>query len=259
MKSIKKMALVLAIVMAMVSVQSIAFAAGTEEEPTAHTQAALGRVTNFKAVAKSTTTISLTWTKAAGVTKYILYRSTSRSGNYSNIGTLRSTITSFSDMGLSAGRTYYYKLVPYQNATKGVTSSIVSAKTKSAAPQKQKPSFTVFVPSETKQDTFRLGLILTNYGTKDIIVRPTNAWLEDDDYASFNRNLTLTNFYEQPISSQVIKPGEAQAEYIHFYVSYPAWPTWYDRYSTIYFDFDYDGARYQCEASSYYGSYYSAY
>ncbi len=257
MKSIGKMALVLAIVMAMVGFQSIALAAGTAEEPTAHTQAALGRVTNFKAVAKSTTTIELTWTKAAGATKYILYRSTSRSGNYSNIGTLKSTIASFADRGLSAGKTYYYKLVPYQNTTRGQTAGIVYATTKSVTPQKLEPKFSVFLSSETQPSVSVVGMVLTNKGTKDLIVKTINAWLKDDDYASYNRDLTLINQHMQPISSQVIQPG--QIGYVNFGVVSLAQTAWYDRYSKLYFDFDYDGARYQCEASSFYVVSYKAY
>ena len=66
-----------------------------------------------KPVVKATNTAStgrnkLSWSAIDGATKYYVYRSTSKSGTYSKIGT--ATGTSYTDTTAKAGKMYYYKV-----------------------------------------------------------------------------------------------------------------------------------------------------
>ncbi len=86
----------------------------------------VGRPTNFRALAVSTSQINLTWTAVSGATGYILYR------DNTVIATLAS-VTSFEDTGLNADTFYGYKLV----ATNGGAQSDpaqTNARTLPAAP-----------------------------------------------------------------------------------------------------------------------------
>ncbi|MFT3950988.1 MAG: leucine-rich repeat protein [Oscillospiraceae bacterium] len=75
---------------------------------------------NFKINPKNTTlTIAVgskkatvKWTKVSGATGYELYRSTSSAGTYTKIKT--TTTTSYTNTGLTKGKTYYYKIRTYQ-------------------------------------------------------------------------------------------------------------------------------------------------
>ncbi len=66
------------------------------------------RVTNLKAKPLSGRKFSLTWNKAAGAKKYVVYYATSKNGTYNKIGTFskNSLITT----NYTAGRTYYFKV-----------------------------------------------------------------------------------------------------------------------------------------------------
>lgn len=55
--------------------------------------------------------INLSWTSASGASGYTIYRSTSASGTFSIVG--NTTSTSFQNIGLKSGTTYYYKVRSY--------------------------------------------------------------------------------------------------------------------------------------------------
>ena len=62
-------------------------------------------------VAKSTNGVSVTWTKSAGATSYVVYRQTSVDGTWSAwqaVGTTKSTVNKFADKTAAAGTTYRY-------------------------------------------------------------------------------------------------------------------------------------------------------
>jgi fibronectin type 3 domain-containing protein len=67
--------------------------------------------TSVKAVSASYNSIKTTWGTVTGATSYRVYRSTSSTGIYSYVPT--ATSTSFTDTGLIAGTTYYYKVRAY--------------------------------------------------------------------------------------------------------------------------------------------------
>ena len=64
-------------------------------------------------IRKDTNTVTLNWTKIVGAKGYDVYRSNESNGVYKLIKTVAAVKTS--DTGLLAGRTYYYKIVPYVN------------------------------------------------------------------------------------------------------------------------------------------------
>ena len=82
----------------------------------------------------------VTWNKISGASGYEVYRATSKSGTYSKVKTITSGSTlSYTNTGLTTGKTYYYKVRAYRYVSgKKVYSSyssIVSAK-----PSLSKPS-----------------------------------------------------------------------------------------------------------------------
>lgn len=90
--------------------------------------------TGIMAEAKTITSATISWKPVYNVTGYYVYRSTSKSGTYKKVGSTFGT--SFTDKGLTKGKTYYYKVVGYVSANgKEVVSSYSSAASvKAAAP-----------------------------------------------------------------------------------------------------------------------------
>jgi hypothetical protein len=74
---------------------------------------------SVSAVANSSSRITVSWSSVSGATSYYLYRSTSYSGTYSYLTSTSST--SYTDTGLPANATYYYKVSAY-NSSYGETS-----------------------------------------------------------------------------------------------------------------------------------------
>lgn len=91
---------------------------------------------NVKAERAGYKTIKISWSKVYPATGYEIYRSKSgKSGTYSKIKTITKADTlSFSNTGLTAGKTYYYKVRAVSDAKKGSLSSY-----KSASPGLTKP------------------------------------------------------------------------------------------------------------------------
>jgi|GEM_PF-4872503 len=68
----------------------------------------------------SASSMTLTWTASPGVTGYIIYRSSSQTSGFTQVGT--STTASFTNTGLTTGTAYYYSVV----ATNSLSSSLTS-------------------------------------------------------------------------------------------------------------------------------------
>jgi fibronectin type 3 domain-containing protein len=86
-----------------------------------------------EAGAQSSSSISVSWSSVSGATSYRVYRSTSASGAYTEIGSLIGT--SYTDSsGLSPNTTYYYKVSAVNSAGEGSQSTYTSATTSSNAP-----------------------------------------------------------------------------------------------------------------------------
>lgn len=79
---------------------------------------------------KSSTAMTLSWDKIQDADGYQIYQSTSKSGSYSRIATVKGeTTTSYYSTGLKQNKTYYYKVRAYKGSTKYPFSSVMSAKT----------------------------------------------------------------------------------------------------------------------------------
>ncbi len=72
-----------------------------------------------------TNSVGLKWTAVAGASKYEVYRSTSKTGTYTKLGT--TTKTTYTDAKATAGKTYYYK-VKTIGKTSALNSSLSAAK-----------------------------------------------------------------------------------------------------------------------------------
>jgi fibronectin type 3 domain-containing protein len=87
--------------------------------------------TGVTATAQSSSSIRITWNSVSGASRYIIYRSSTASGSYSNVGYISST--SFTNTGLSADTTYYYRVSAENNNGESAQSSTVYAKTSTAS------------------------------------------------------------------------------------------------------------------------------
>ena len=88
---------------------------------------AVGTVLGYKAMALNGSSIRTTWNAATDATGYIVYRSFTASGGYSEVG--RTTECEYIDRGLAAETLYYYKIRPYNADGNGGYSGACSATT----------------------------------------------------------------------------------------------------------------------------------
>ena len=78
--------------------------------------------TNLIATVASPSQINLSWDAISGATSYYVYGATSSSGTYTNIATV--TTSSYTNTGLWAGTTYYYKVQAVNSAGSSSYSTI---------------------------------------------------------------------------------------------------------------------------------------
>lgn len=74
--------------------------------------------------------IKIKYSKVTGASGYYIYRSTSKSGNYSQIDTVKSgsTVTYTDTDAATNGKTYYYKVKAYSGSTTSANSAVKSVK-----------------------------------------------------------------------------------------------------------------------------------
>jgi len=72
--------------------------------------------TGLKAVSAEYSSVKLTWTSVSGASGYEIYRSSTLAGTYSLIANSTTTTPSYSNTGLTASTTYYYKIRAYRMA-----------------------------------------------------------------------------------------------------------------------------------------------
>ncbi|GHH99736.1 fibronectin type III domain-containing protein [Neobacillus kokaensis] len=99
----------------------------------------LSKVTSIKASSAGFDKIRITWSKVNGAHGYVVYRSTSKNGSYTQLTTVTNASTlSFVHTKAATGTTYYYKVKAYRfvNGKKiyGPYSSISSGKAQLSAP-----------------------------------------------------------------------------------------------------------------------------
>jgi len=93
---------------------------------------------DLNAVAQSSSKIRLTWDAQSQADYYYVYRAKSYSGSYSKIATVYAT--SYTDTGLAADTTYYYKLKAFNSSGSSDYSSVDSATTHDADNQQSEPT-----------------------------------------------------------------------------------------------------------------------
>jgi fibronectin type 3 domain-containing protein len=96
----------------------------------------------LKAASAGYNGVKLSWSAVPGANEYKIYRATKSSGTYSLIKT--TTSLSYTNTGLTAGSTYYYRIRAYQTGKKVYSkySSVVSAKPIPATPANLKAAKT---------------------------------------------------------------------------------------------------------------------
>lgn len=74
-----------------------------------------GGIKTVKASPRTHTSIKVSWTKVAGASGYVIYRSTKSGSGFKAIKTITSgSTTSYSNTKLTLGKMYYYKVRPYR-------------------------------------------------------------------------------------------------------------------------------------------------
>ena len=101
----------------------------------------VSQVKNLKKKTTTKTSATISWSKVSGASGYEIYRSTSKTGTYKKVATVKSgSKVTYKDTGLSKNKTYYYKVRAYKSTVLegessattlvGKMSSVVAAKTK---------------------------------------------------------------------------------------------------------------------------------
>lgn len=124
---------------------------------TATSSSSVPAPSNLKVAEYSNSAIKLTWTKAADVTGYYVYRSTDGK-KYSKIKTLKASTTAYTNTSLTAGKKYYYSIASYKNTSTGAVaigpkSSAVNALTISSSKLSYPSGFAV---KEVATDAIKL-------------------------------------------------------------------------------------------------------
>ena len=107
---------------------------------TAKTDVKVSAPKSFKTSSNTTSSIKLSWKKVSKANGYYIYRSTKKTSGFKKIKTItKGSTVSFTNQKLSAGKTYYYRVIAYQNYNgKKCESSYsqITACTKPKAPKK---------------------------------------------------------------------------------------------------------------------------
>jgi poly(hydroxyalkanoate) depolymerase family esterase len=131
-------------------------------EASATTQAASSNPpaapSNLTATATSSSQINLTWTdNASDETGYIVERSATSGSGFTSIATLGANATSFSNTGLTASTTYFYRVRATNAAGSSANSNEASATTQASAPPSsytiQQPNGTTFISTLANDNT----------------------------------------------------------------------------------------------------------
>ena len=88
----------------------------------------MGNLTSLKAESVSSSELQISWKGLRGIDKYVILRSTSASGTYTQVGT--TTKAFYTDKNLSSATTYYYKVYGMRGNYKTNECGPVNARTK---------------------------------------------------------------------------------------------------------------------------------
>ena len=195
--------------------------------------------------------IKISWGSVSGANEYRVYRSSSKNGDYKVVKS--TTDKSYTDKSVKKRVTYYYKIAAIRKVGKNTYAGPASAITSGITRTVEKPNFSVWTSSETDSSTYAVLLHIENYGSKPLRILSDGA-LIDNEYEDFDRPLQQIDV-DTIEDLEWLEIGAKSDSFIGYRVI--GGPTWYDRKSTIIYEFKYDGIEYYGYASSYYGSYYS--
>ena len=89
--------------------------------------------TGLVATASSTSNIGLTWSNVTGESGYRIERSLNSSSGFQDIGSTAADVTSFQDTGLTAGTTYFYRVLAFNAGGPSGYSNVANATTQTGS------------------------------------------------------------------------------------------------------------------------------
>jgi GH25 family lysozyme M1 (1,4-beta-N-acetylmuramidase) len=173
-------------------------------------------VTGLKAKKKSTSYITLSWSKNTSGSGYEIYRSTSRNGSYSKIATIsKNTTVTYKNTKLAAGQCYYYKIRSFKKSGNdtyyGEFSSVSALYTKMGYTRNAyaKKATSIYSTIDTSADTSltetvavsKKGTMSVTYATKD---EKGNSWY----YVSYKKNGVTYKGYVLSSAVTITKVGK---------------------------------------------------
>jgi len=147
--------------------------------------------------AATSTSITLSWSAVTGATGYYIYRSTTSTGTFTQVGSLLTT-TSYTDTGLTASTAYYYKVAANNTNGTGTQSAYISVTTMLATPTglatipATSTSITISWNSVTEATGYYLYRSTSSEGPFDKLDTGT---LTTTSYTDDNGILTNTTYY----------------------------------------------------------------
>ncbi len=143
---------------------------------------------NLVASAVSNSQINLTWTASKGATGYLVQQSMSATTGWAQVGSTTGNTTTFDQTGLSAGTTYFYRVVATLGSVDSPYSNVASATTTGTAAAADTIWSNSYVPSENAY----------SYGSYEVGVKFT---------ASVAGAVTGVRFYKQTWMSGYLHVG----------------------------------------------------
>lgn len=194
---------------------------------------------------------TLTWNKVKGVTGYVLYLKNDDGKFVKEYTTKHNSII---HSNLEPDTEYSYKVKSYIKKKNKTTYSKYSKTITIRTQVKTEQNLYTFMTTEARSNVKSVGIFIKNKSSKKIEIQET-GYLVDSDYSSFTRSLTLVKIIDDKITypkSIIIEPDKS--EMVLFKVKGD--PTWYDKDSTMVFDYNYSGKLFRHFANTFENSLY---
>ncbi|WP_164716410.1 glycosyl hydrolase 53 family protein [Paenibacillus whitsoniae] len=164
---------------------------------------------NVSVTAASASSIVVGWNPAKDAVSYNVYRSDSENGTYTKRNASLVTTAAYTDNGLSASTTYYYKVLAVNAAGESAQSAAVSATT-SAAPPVNTTAYSLTGPSAVNVDqsfqlTYGLSNVTESVYAKSVTVNYDPAVLEFVDMSSLLNGFMVVGSTTAPGSVKIVE------------------------------------------------------
>lgn len=191
----------------------------------------------------------VSWSKVTGATKY-QYSFKKGSGSWNT----PVTVTGTSVIKTQTHGVWYDYKVRAVYTYNGVTTYGPYKELKDSFILGYTPQYTVGMSGESERNAQVFGLYISNTGSAKMRVYSKNAFLMDDVYEKYDRNLKILDedaLDEDRIAyKSYIDIPAGQSRYVYFI---SGTPTRYNSKSIIFYEFNYDNIRYQGASSAGYG------